>query len=193
MILYQLSALAEKRLGATHYVAARGDTAAGAMLTQVLTAAVLIAAAATLGASGAHPSLESVGQTGEALTPMLGDTFGRLAFGLALSIPMLVYGSAVIRRFPVDRHRSFAAAGGRWRPAQLRGLATGAHETAPLLQSGKGRRPLLRGADAGIEGDGVERLLCVLQSPARCAAAPCADITCHAGPLVIWCAAGSLA
>ncbi len=84
MIFYQPSALAEKRLGAAHYAAARWDTAAGAVLTQALTAAVLIAAAATLGASGTHPSLESVGQISEALTPTLGDTFGRLVFGVGV-------------------------------------------------------------------------------------------------------------
>jgi Mn2+/Fe2+ NRAMP family transporter len=81
MIFYQPSALAEKKLGAQHLRAARWDTAIGAALTQVLTAAVLVAAAATLGATGSNASLDGVGEISEALTPFLGGTFGRLAFG----------------------------------------------------------------------------------------------------------------
>jgi Mn2+/Fe2+ NRAMP family transporter len=81
MIFYQPSALAEKKLGAEHYRAARWDTAAGAALTQILTASVIVAAAATLGVGGSRASLDSVGQISEALTPFLGGTFGRLAFG----------------------------------------------------------------------------------------------------------------
>jgi Mn2+/Fe2+ NRAMP family transporter len=85
MVFYHSSALAEKKLGPQHYVAARWDTAAGATLTQLLTAAVLIAAAATLGAAGqTQVSLDSVGQISEALTPFLGGRFGRLVFGVGV-------------------------------------------------------------------------------------------------------------
>ncbi len=84
MIFYQPSALVEKKLGPPHYAAARWDTAAGATLTQVLTAAVLVAAAATLGASGNHASLDGVGQISQALTPFLGEAFGRLVFGIGV-------------------------------------------------------------------------------------------------------------
>jgi Mn2+/Fe2+ NRAMP family transporter len=81
MIFYQSSAIAEKQLQAEHLRSARWDTAAGAAITQVLTASVLVAAAATLGASGARPALDDVGQISQALTPFLGATLGRLVFG----------------------------------------------------------------------------------------------------------------
>ena len=89
MIFYQSSAVAEKRLGAMHHAAARWDTAAGAMVTQVLTVAVLVAASATLGAHGGS-LLDGVGRISEALTPVLGDTLGRLAFGVGVSGAALV-------------------------------------------------------------------------------------------------------
>ena len=50
------------------------------MLTQCLTGAVLVAAAATLGAGGASTGLASVGEISNALSPLLGDKFGRLVF-----------------------------------------------------------------------------------------------------------------
>jgi Mn2+/Fe2+ NRAMP family transporter len=80
MIFYQQSAVADKKLRPEHYEAARWDTAAGAVLTQSLTAAVLVAAAATLGGKGAHVSLESVGEISQALTPVLGAQMGRTVF-----------------------------------------------------------------------------------------------------------------
>lgn len=81
MIFYQPSALTQKRLGETHLAAARWDTATGAVITQVLTASVVVAAAATLGSAGGGVSVDSVGRISEALTPFLGATPGRLAFG----------------------------------------------------------------------------------------------------------------
>ncbi len=80
MIFYQQSAVAEKRLRPDDLKAARLDTAAGALLTQCLTGAVLVAAAATLGAGGASTGLASVGEISNALSPLLGDNFGRLVF-----------------------------------------------------------------------------------------------------------------
>ncbi len=84
MVFYQASALAEKKLGAAHYGAARTDTAVGAVLTQLVTAAVLVAAAATIGGGRTQGSLDSVGQISEALTPLLGGTIGRLVFGIGV-------------------------------------------------------------------------------------------------------------
>jgi len=84
MVFYQASALAEKKLGAAHYGAARTDTAVGAVLTQLVTAAVLVAAAATIGGGRMQSSLESVGQISEALTPLLGGTIGRVVFGVGV-------------------------------------------------------------------------------------------------------------
>ena len=80
MIFYQQSAIADKKLRPDHLNAARWDTAFGAVLTQCLTGAVLIAAAATLASGGASAGLSSVGEISGALSPLLGENFGRLAF-----------------------------------------------------------------------------------------------------------------
>jgi Mn2+/Fe2+ NRAMP family transporter len=80
MIFYQQSAIADKKLGLDDLKPARLDTGFGAALTQCLTGAVLVAAAATLGKSGATGGLGSVGEISNALSPVLGETFGRLAF-----------------------------------------------------------------------------------------------------------------
>jgi len=84
MIFYQQSAVADKKLRPEHFNAARWDTAIGAVLTQLVMAAVLVAAAATLSASGAKPELNSVGDLSKALTPFLGVGVGRLVFGLGI-------------------------------------------------------------------------------------------------------------
>ena len=84
MIFYQQSAVADKGLEPRHYAAARLDTALGAVLTQLVMAAVLIAAAATIGAGAQGTDLETVGQMSQALTPFLGETTGRLVFGLGV-------------------------------------------------------------------------------------------------------------
>jgi Mn2+/Fe2+ NRAMP family transporter len=84
MVFYQQSAIAEKQLDRRHYGAARGDTALGAAVTQLVTAAVLFIAAATLGSSNISASLSSVGEISEALTPHLGVTAGRLVFSLGV-------------------------------------------------------------------------------------------------------------
>jgi Mn2+/Fe2+ NRAMP family transporter len=81
MIFYQQSAIADKRLQPEHYLAARWDTAIGAVVTQLVMSAVLIAAAATLGSRGAQTSLDTVGDLSGALTPFLGPETGRVVFG----------------------------------------------------------------------------------------------------------------
>jgi Mn2+/Fe2+ NRAMP family transporter len=80
MIFYQQSAIADKKLRPDDLSAARLDTAFGAALTQCLTGAVLVAAAAALYAGGASRGLSSVGEVSLALTPLLGETMGRLVF-----------------------------------------------------------------------------------------------------------------
>ena len=82
MIFYQQSAIADKKLGLADLRAARLDTGLGAALTQCLTGAVLVAAAATLRDSGA--GLASVGEISNALSPALGETFGRLVFSVGV-------------------------------------------------------------------------------------------------------------
>jgi Mn2+/Fe2+ NRAMP family transporter len=78
MLFYQQSAIADKKLAAEHYATARCDTAIGAVVTQLVMAAVLIACAATL--SGKGITLHSVGDMSEALTPYLGIGPGRFVF-----------------------------------------------------------------------------------------------------------------
>ena len=84
MVFYQQSAVADKKLQPEHYTAARLDTAVGALLTQLVMAAVLIACAATIGAHDPHASLTSVGQMSQALTPFMGQGAGRLVFSLGV-------------------------------------------------------------------------------------------------------------
>ena len=84
MVFYQQSAIAKKRLDPRHYNAARGDTALGAVITQLVTASVLFIAAATLGRGNIPATLSSVGEISEALTPHLGVAAGRLVFSLGV-------------------------------------------------------------------------------------------------------------
>ncbi len=80
MIFYQQSAIADKKLQRDDLKAAQLDTVFGAVLTQCLTGAVVIAAAATLGKNGASAGLSSVGEISNALSPVLGETYGRVVF-----------------------------------------------------------------------------------------------------------------
>ncbi len=84
MVFYQQSAVVEKKLTTADLAAARWDTALGAVVTQVIMACVLIAAAATLGDAGAPATLDSVQQIAKAITPFLGETTGTLLFGLGM-------------------------------------------------------------------------------------------------------------
>jgi Mn2+/Fe2+ NRAMP family transporter len=84
MVFYQQSATVDKRLRPEHYGAARWDTACGALLTQLLTAAVLVAAAATLGVGGHGTDLNGVGQISDALTVFLGHDVGRMVFSVGV-------------------------------------------------------------------------------------------------------------
>jgi Mn2+/Fe2+ NRAMP family transporter len=85
MVFYQQSAVVEKKLSVTDLPAARLDTALGAIMTQVITAAVLVAIAATLGGERGGASLTSVGEIAKAVTPFLGENAGRLVFALGIS------------------------------------------------------------------------------------------------------------
>ncbi|NMM38656.1 MAG: divalent metal cation transporter [Glaciimonas sp.] len=87
-MFYQQSALLDKGLSLTHLKVARYETLFGAILCQTVQAAVLVAAAASIGQRGA--SLENVPQIAEAFTVVLGDTFGRIVFAVGLSGGALV-------------------------------------------------------------------------------------------------------
>jgi Mn2+/Fe2+ NRAMP family transporter len=84
MIFYQQSAIADKRLGPEHLAAARWDTAIGALITQLIMAAVLIACAATIGRGDTSATLSTVGEMAQALTPLLGTTMGKLVFSIGV-------------------------------------------------------------------------------------------------------------
>jgi len=105
MIFYQQSATANKRLQPDDLEAARWDTAVGAVLTQCLTGAVLIAAAATLASSGASANIGSVGDISVALSPLLGEDVGLLFFSAGVLGASLV--AAIVS--------SLALAWGGWR------------------------------------------------------------------------------
>ena len=84
MVFYQQSAVADKKLRPEHVGAARLDTAIGAVVTQLVMAAVLMSAAATIGAHHNAASLNTVGDLSAALTPYLGVGVGKLVFGLGI-------------------------------------------------------------------------------------------------------------
>jgi Mn2+/Fe2+ NRAMP family transporter len=84
MIFYQQAAVAGKGLRPDQISAARTDTAIGAVVTQLVMAAVLVACAATIGKANPQASLATIGDMAAALTPLLGATFGRLVFGIGV-------------------------------------------------------------------------------------------------------------
>ena len=90
MVFFQQSSVAEKGLTATDLPSARLDTALGAVLTQLIMAAVLVAVAATLGKAGGDQPLDTVEEIVGAITPFLGDFAGKLLFGLGMSGAALV-------------------------------------------------------------------------------------------------------
>lgn len=84
MIFYQQSAVVDKGLTLQHLKAARVETAIGAIITQVIMAAIIMAIAATIGKTHGGASLETVEQISEAITPFLGDNIGRILFALGM-------------------------------------------------------------------------------------------------------------
>jgi NRAMP (natural resistance-associated macrophage protein)-like metal ion transporter len=80
MVFYQQSAIADKRLTAADLPMARADTAVGAIVTQLVMAAALIATAATIGLHNPNASLNSVGDMANALIPFLGASVGKFVF-----------------------------------------------------------------------------------------------------------------
>jgi Mn2+/Fe2+ NRAMP family transporter len=90
MVFYQQSAVVDKGLTLADLPYARLDTAVGAVLTQVIMAAVIAATAATIGRTNAGAALDSVPQIAGALEPTLGVTLGRVVFALGISGAALV-------------------------------------------------------------------------------------------------------
>lgn len=84
MIFYQQAAIADERKSLSDYRSARIETAVGAVLTQTLTGAVLVAAAATLSAHGNSLGLQSVGEIAIAFFGVAGEGAGRLIFSVGV-------------------------------------------------------------------------------------------------------------
>ena len=84
MIFYQQSAIVDKGLLPEHYNRERWDTAIGSVVTQLVMAAILVAAAATIGKTHPNEALNSIGQISHALIPFLGRNIGRAVFGMGI-------------------------------------------------------------------------------------------------------------
>jgi Mn2+/Fe2+ NRAMP family transporter len=84
MIFYQQSAVADKGLTPAHYLAEKWDTGIGAVLAQLITAAVLVALAATVDGEGLQHSIQSIEDVSESLIPMFGSPGGHLIFSVGV-------------------------------------------------------------------------------------------------------------
>ena len=84
MIFYQQSAVLEKGLAPQHLKILRWETAAGAVLTQLVMIGVLMAVAATIGRAHPDAPLNTVQQISDALTPFLGTEIGRAVFAAGM-------------------------------------------------------------------------------------------------------------
>ena len=85
MVFFQQSSVVEKGMTAADIKTERVDTAVGAVVTQCVMAAVVIACAAALQRGGKAGHLDTVQQISDALTPVLGETVGRIAFGVGFA------------------------------------------------------------------------------------------------------------
>ncbi len=90
MVFFQQSSVVEKGVTTRDLRSARLDTAIGAVVTQLIMAAVLVAVAATLGKAGGDQPLDTVEEIVGAITPFLGDFGGKLLFGLGMTGAALV-------------------------------------------------------------------------------------------------------
>lgn len=84
MIFYQQSAVVDKGLGPYCLKAARWDTAIGAVITQLVMAAVLVATAATIGKTNPGAPLNTVHQISQAITPFIGAMGGKVCFAIGM-------------------------------------------------------------------------------------------------------------
>jgi NRAMP (natural resistance-associated macrophage protein)-like metal ion transporter len=85
MVFYQQAATARRAMQPDDLPAVRADTAIGAIVTQVLTGAVLVAAAAALHAGDRVRGLASIGEIGEALAGALGRDNALLVFSIGVA------------------------------------------------------------------------------------------------------------
>ena len=90
MVFYQQSAVLDKGLDISDLKVARIDTAIGAVITQLIMAAVLVTTGAVLSSGGSGVRLDNVPQIAEALTPSLGSNVGRIVFAMGMAGAALV-------------------------------------------------------------------------------------------------------
>lgn len=110
MLFYQPTAAIQKGLTARSLRAARLDTAIGAVVTQAVMVAVLVATAASLHGGG---SLRTVGQLSAALAPSLGPTAARVVLALGVG------GAAIVASVVVSLAASWSVAEALGRPRSL--------------------------------------------------------------------------
>jgi Mn2+/Fe2+ NRAMP family transporter len=84
MVFYQQGAVVDKHLSVATIRQARHDTAAGAVLTQLIMISVVVTVASTIGAHNGETPLNTVGDIAGALTPYLGRVGGTVLFGLGM-------------------------------------------------------------------------------------------------------------
>lgn len=84
MVFYQQGAVVDKHLSVATIRQARHDTAAGAVLTQLIMISVVVTMASTIGAHNGETALNTVGDIANALTPYLGRVGGTVLFGLGM-------------------------------------------------------------------------------------------------------------
>jgi len=113
MLFYQQGAVVDKGLRASHLRMARIDTAVGAVLTQVVMAAVLVATAVSLDGRAGTRSLHSIGEIAGALTPLLGSAGARAILALGM------VGAAFVAGIVVSLAAAWAVAEAAGRPGSL--------------------------------------------------------------------------
>jgi Mn2+/Fe2+ NRAMP family transporter len=126
MIFYQQSAVVDKGLRRQDFRTERADTALGAVLTQLVMIAVLVATGATLHAHAherASSVLSNVQSISAALVPYLGTTAGRVAFALGVT------GASLVAAIVVSLAAAWAFAELSGTPGSLNSRAT----QAPLF------------------------------------------------------------
>jgi Mn2+/Fe2+ NRAMP family transporter len=84
MVFFQQASIVEKGITVKDLGSAKLDTAIGAVVTQVIMGAVLIATAATLGKQGGDHALDTIEEIVGAITPFLGNFAGKLLFCLGM-------------------------------------------------------------------------------------------------------------
>ncbi len=84
MVFYHQSAVVDKGMKVKDLKMSRRDTAIGAVITQLIMIAILVATAATIGVSHPGKPLDTVQQIADALTPFLGKTVGTILFALGM-------------------------------------------------------------------------------------------------------------